>query len=42
MEYLVTDQASHFKNVLLNSLVEEAQIQHHFVTAYCPWANGSI
>ena len=42
MRYLVTDQGSHFKNVLLRSLVEEARTQHHFVTAYCPWVNESV
>ena len=41
IEYLVTDKRSHFKNVFLKSLIEEARTQHHFVTSYCSWSNGS-
>lgn len=38
----MTDQGSHFKNELLSELTAEGGVKHHFVTAYCPWANGSI
>ena len=41
-KWLVTDQGSHFQNKLINALTEELRIEHHFTTAYCPWANGSV
>lgn len=34
MEWLVTDQGTHFKNVLITELTNEARAKHHFVTAY--------
>lgn len=42
MEWLVTDQGSHFVASLMTSLTQEARIRHHFTTAYCPWSNGTI
>lgn len=42
MDWLVTDQGSYFKNLLIKSLTEETKVHHHFTTAYCPWANGSV
>lgn len=26
----------------MQQLTEEARVKHHFTTAYCPWANGTI
>ena len=40
--WLVSDQGAHFKNTLMNELTSELRINHHFTTAYCPWANGSV
>ncbi len=34
----VSDQGSHFKN----ELIRELGAHHHFVTAFCPWANGTV
>ena len=42
MDWIVSDQGSHFKNMLIKSLTEEVRVHHHFTTAYCPWANGSV
>lgn len=42
IEWLVSDQGSHFKNHLLRALTDELQVSHHFTTAYSPWANGSV
>jgi len=42
MVWLVSDQGSHFKNALINSLTQEIRAKHHFTTAYSPWANGSV
>lgn len=42
MSWIVSDQGSHFKNELLSKVVSELRTRHHFTTAYCPWANGSI
>lgn len=39
LEVLV--QGSHFKMQLL-FYFENLGAQHHFVTAYCPWANGTV
>ena len=41
-DWLVSDQGSHFKCVLVSELTSEFHIKHHFVTAYSPWANGSV
>ena len=42
MEWIVSDRGSHFKNSLIRHLVESMHINHHFTTAYCPWANGTV
>ena len=42
MDWIVSDQGSHFKNMLIKSLTEESRVHHHFTTAYCPWSNGSV
>jgi len=41
-EWLVSDQGSHFKNNLIDGLTSELKSNHHFTTAYSPWANGSV
>jgi Integrase core domain/Integrase zinc binding domain len=38
----VSDQGSHFKNQVMEHLRKALRSQHHFTTAYTPWANGSI
>ena len=42
MDWLVTDQCTHFSNVVLGDLTREFHISHHFTTAYSPWANGTV
>ena len=41
-DWIVSDQGTHFKNRLIEQLTKEFRISHHFTTAYCPWANGSV
>ena len=38
----VSDQGSHFKNQVMDSVRKVLCSQHHFTTAYSPWANGTI
>ena len=38
----VSDQGSHFKNLVMTKLRKALRSQHHFTTAYTPWANGTI
>jgi hypothetical protein len=38
----VTDQGAHFKNRAVNGMQKAWGAEHYFVTAYCPWANGSV
>lgn len=38
----VSDQPTHYKNVVLAELAKRLKSSHHFVTAYCPWANGRV
>jgi transposase InsO family protein len=38
----VSDQGAHFRNQLVEKLQRALGAQHHFVTAYTPWANGSV
>ena len=42
IQWLVSDQGSHFKNRLILELSSELRIKHHFTTAYSPWPNGTI
>lgn len=42
MKWLVSDQGAHFANSLLKTLTAPLHVEHHFTTAYCQWANGSI
>jgi len=42
MDYWISDQGSHFKNKVAEKLSEDLKINHHFVTAYSPWANGTV
>ena len=38
----ISDQGSHFKNDVMNELNRQMGSNHHFVTSYAPWANGSV
>jgi transposase InsO family protein len=38
----VSDQGSHFKNQVVDAMAKLFGANHHFVTAYCPWANGTV
>lgn len=38
----VSDQPTHYKNSIISTLTKRLKSCHHFVTAYCPWANGTI
>jgi transposase InsO family protein len=38
----VSDQGSHFKNQAVDVMAKLFGASHHFVTAYCPWANGTV
>ena len=38
----VSDQGTHFKNEIMEQLRKLLGAGHHFVTAYCPWANGTV
>ena len=38
----VSDQGSHFKNMVIEDLHRILGIKHHFTTAYVPWANGTV
>jgi len=38
----VSDQGSHFKNQVISEINKKLKSQHHFTTAYSPFANGSI
>jgi hypothetical protein len=38
----VSDQPTHFRNAVIAALTRKLKSCHHFVTAYCPWANGSV
>ncbi|OWZ03860.1 hypothetical protein PHMEG_00024343 [Phytophthora megakarya] len=37
-----SDRGTHFKNQLLELLRKSYGSAHHFTTAYCPWANGTV
>lgn len=38
----VSDQGAHFKNKVIDALRKLVGSHHHFVTAYTPWANGTV
>lgn len=38
----VSDQPTHFRNTVIADLTKRMQCNHHFTTAYTPWANGSV
>jgi transposase InsO family protein len=38
----VSDQGSHFKNKTIEKVRRALRSQHHFTTAYTPWANGTV
>ena len=38
----VSDQGAHFKNEIMKKLNETMKTNHHFTTAYVPWANGTV
>ena len=42
MDWIVSDQGSHFKNKILEALRKWFRFSHHFTTAYTPRANGSV
>lgn len=38
----VSDQGTHFKNKVIEALQHALGAHHHFTTARCPWANGTV
>jgi hypothetical protein len=38
----VSDRGSHFKNRVIDGVRKALRTQHHFTTAYSPWANGTV
>lgn len=42
MKQWVSDQGTHFKNQVIDELAKAVGANHHFMTAYCPWANGTV
>lgn len=42
MDWLATNQRSHFIATLMKNLIREARIDRHFTTQYCPWGNGTV
>lgn len=42
MNVWVSDQGSHFKNQVMESLSNDFKIRHHFTVAYSPWTNGTV
>ena len=39
---IVSDGPTHFKNKIMQLLVERMTARHHFTTPHCPWANGTV
>ncbi|KAE9283339.1 hypothetical protein PF008_g27431 [Phytophthora fragariae] len=37
-----SDQGAHFRNQIIEQLQRALGAHHHFVTAYTPWANGTV
>ena len=42
MDWLVSDQGSHFMNELNEELFSKYKVRRHFTTAYSPWANSTV
>lgn len=42
MKWIVTDQGSHFGNVLHEDMICKFRPRRHFTTAHSPWANGTV
>ena len=40
--YFISDGGSHFNNKIVIALMKRFKTLHHIVTAYAPWANGTI
>jgi Chromo (CHRromatin Organisation MOdifier) domain len=38
----ISDRGSHFKNEVVRRVQKELNAKHHFITANCPWPNGTI
>eukprot|EP00924_Labyrinthula_sp_SR-Ha-C_P003866 snap_masked-scaffold_3-processed-gene-6.27-mRNA-1 protein AED:1.00 eAED:1.00 QI:0/-1/0/0/-1/1/1/0/69 len=38
---IVTDNESHFSNVLVNELARKIEFEQYFTVEYNPWTNGS-
>lgn len=38
----VTDQGTHVKSQVIEKLQPALGVQHHYTTAYTPWANGTV
>jgi transposase InsO family protein len=38
----VSDKGSHFKYKVMTDIQKQLGINHHFTTAYSPWANGTV
>jgi hypothetical protein len=37
-----SDRGSHFNNEVVRRVQKELKAKHHFITANCPWSNGTI
>lgn len=42
MEWIVSDQGPHFNCELFKGVTSDLKVNHHFTTAYSPWANGTV
>jgi transposase InsO family protein len=40
--YFVSDQGTHFNNVVLKQLCDALGTHHHFTAVYAPWSNGRV
>jgi hypothetical protein len=38
----ISDQGSHFKNVVVSELNRRLSTKHHFTLPYIPWSNGTV
>lgn len=41
VEWLVTDQVSHFKTSLMDNLASYLHMKYHLTAAYCQWMSGT-